>query len=400
LRWLPGETQSDSESLPAIEEDETATPGKAVPLKGPYRILLAEDNADMRAYVRRLLSPHMEVTAAANGREALTSILENPPDLVLSDVMMPVLDGFALLKEIRANPATATLPVILLSARAGEESCVEGVGAGADDYLVKPFSARELLARVSAHLKMSRLRRESMEALGQANAELRRLNEDLNQFAYSASHDLQEPLRNISIFGQLLKQRFGPTADAEIREFLGFMVEGASRMETLLHDLLAYTQIASTATSQGYTDANIALRNAQQNLKAAIAESGAAIAAEELPALPVDGTHLHQLFQNLIGNALKYRDPARPSRVHVGVARLDSRWQFVVEDNGIGIAPEYHQRVFGLFKRLHSADKYSGTGIGLAIAQKIVQRYGGQIWVESDLGKGAAFFFTLPAGES
>ena len=401
LRWLPGETRLDSESL-SFDRDEPA-PGKdgiALEGAGRYRILLAEDNADMRDYVRRLLSPHMEVTATANGREALTSILENPPDLVLSDVMMPVLDGFALLKEIRANPQTATLPVIILSARAGEESRVEGVGAGADDYLVKPFSARELLARVSAHLKLSRLRRESMEALGRANAELRRVNEDLNQFAYSASHDLQEPLRNISIFGQLLKQRFGPTADEEINEFVGFMIEGASRMETLLRDLLAYTQIASSASAPKSTDANMALRDALKSLKAAIAESGAEIVADELPVLPVDGIHLHQLFQNLIGNALKYRDPARPPRVRVAVTRRDSCWQFVVEDNGIGIAPDYHQRVFGLFKRLHSADKYSGTGIGLAIAQKIVQRYGGQIWVESELGKGAAFFFTLPAGES
>jgi signal transduction histidine kinase len=397
LRWLPSDGQSFS--TPAIDKDEPGDGTAPLELSENYRVLLAEDNADMREYIQRLLTPQMEVIAVTNGQEALARVLEDPPDLVLSDVMMPVMDGFALLKVLRSNPNTNTLPVILLSARAGEESRVEGVGAGADDYLVKPFSARELLARVSAHLKMARLRKEALEALRRREADLRRVNEDLNQFAYSASHDLREPLRNVSIYAQLLQRKLSTAPDDETREFLGFVVEGAHRTETMLSDLLKYTQAAADTTSE-QTDAAAALRNTLDTLKVSIQESGAAVTTGDLPTLPISPVHLIQLFQNLIGNAIKYRDPAISPRIHVSAARRGAQWEFSVKDNGIGIAPEYHQRVFGIFKRLHSADQYSGTGIGLAIAQRIVERYGGTIWVESELGTGSTFLFTLPAGES
>ena len=402
LGWLAGE-KGPPPDVPARVPEEGPAPGghgSAAPGERPARVLLADDNADMREYVRRLLGGDMQVVAVSNGREALAAALKDPPDLLLSDVMMPVLDGFGLIRELRAHAETATIPVILLSARAGEESRVEGLTAGADDYLVKPFSSEELFTRVTTHIKMARARQEALAQLRRSEAELRRANDDLTQFAYSATHDLKEPLRNISIYSQLLLRRLGDAGDGEIQEYLNDLLRETERMTMLLADLLAYTQVTTEPGVTSWSDAGQALAKALEDLKLAIAESQAEVVADELPALPVADVHLHQLFQNLIGNAIKYRDPARAPRVRVSASRQRSDWEFAVEDNGIGIAPEYHTRIFGLFKRLHSSDRYSGTGIGLALAKRIVELYGGRIWVESKQGSGSVFLFNLPAGDS
>jgi light-regulated signal transduction histidine kinase (bacteriophytochrome) len=226
--------------------------------------------------------------------------------------------------------------------------------------------------------------------------DLRRANEDLEQFAFSASHDLQEPLRSVKIYSELLVKRYGDTVDGEARKFLTYMRNGATRMEMLVRDLLTYTQVARFERPVETADANEALSTALANLAGAISEADAKITAARLPSLPVHRTHLQQVFQNLIGNAIKYRSPERPLVVHVGVERQNIPWVFAVSDNGIGIAPEYQENIFGLFKRLHTSDEYSGTGIGLAICQRIVERYHGRIWVESEPGRGSTFRFTFP----
>jgi len=402
VSWLAGDKGLQSGAPAGAPAGKAAFAGHMIAEPGQQRarVLLADDNADMREYVRRLLDGHMQVIAVSNGQEALDAALDHPPDLVLSDVMMPVLDGFGLLRELRTHTNTATIPVILLSARAGEESRVEGLTAGADDYLVKPFSAQELFTRVTTHIKMARARQEAMAQLRRSEAELRRANEDLTQFAYSAMHDLKEPLRNISIYSQLLLRKLGDSGDEQTQEYLNNLLHEADRMATLLGDLLAYTQVTAEAGSASWSDTNMALAKALVDVQHAIAESRAEVIADELPALAVAEVHLRQLFQNLIGNAIKYRDPAREPRVRVAASRQQSYWKFAVEDNGIGIAPEYHKRIFGLFKRLHPSNRYSGTGIGLALAKRIVELYGGQIWVESQVGSGSVFFFTLPAGDA
>jgi light-regulated signal transduction histidine kinase (bacteriophytochrome) len=214
--------------------------------------------------------------------------------------------------------------------------------------------------------------------------ELRRSNQDLEQFAYSASHDIQEPLRTIKIYGELLTQRYGAQVDAQALEFLRYMRESASRMEILVHDLLAYTQITKVDFPEEDSDANVALTEALANLSGAIAESRAAVTYDRLPSPRVNSTHLRQLFQNLVGNA-------------ISADREAESWVFKVRDNGMGIGAEYQQQIFGLFKRLHTTQAYSGTGIGLAICQRIVERYRGRIWVESEEGRGSTFFFSLPA---
>jgi PAS domain S-box-containing protein len=227
-------------------------------------------------------------------------------------------------------------------------------------------------------------------------AELRRANQDLEQFAYSASHDLQEPLRSIKIYGELLTKRYGNKLDGQALEFLGYLRTGATRMEILVRDLLTYTQVTRLDCPAETTDANEALAATLAGLKGAIAESGATVTFDPLPSVQMNTTHLRQLFQNLIGNAIKYRNPERSPLVHVSGEKQNGVWVFSVRDNGIGIEPEYKEQVFGLFKRLHTSDEYSGTGIGLAICQRIVERYNGRIWVESEPGRGSTFRFAIP----
>jgi PAS domain S-box-containing protein len=226
--------------------------------------------------------------------------------------------------------------------------------------------------------------------------ELRRANQDLEQFAYSASHDLQEPLRSIKIYGDLLKRRYRHKLDGQALEFCDYMHSGATRMEMLVTDLLAYTQVTRLEAPVEDTDANESLDAAVANLSRAIAESGAEITHDPLPSARVHSTHMRQLFQNLIGNAIKYRSPDRVPLIHVQSERQQGLWVFAVRDNGIGIETEYKEHIFGLFKRLHTSDEYSGTGIGLAICQRIVERYHGRIWVESSPGDGSTFFFSIP----
>jgi light-regulated signal transduction histidine kinase (bacteriophytochrome) len=229
------------------------------------------------------------------------------------------------------------------------------------------------------------------------NTALRRANSDLQQFAYSASHDLQEPLRMVSIYSQMLRRNHAGRLDGKADEHIGYIIEGATRMENLVRDLLAYTR-ASTASEDGPSepvDANEVLKKSLSSLQIAIRETGAVVTAGPLPWVRLHEIHLDQLFQNLIGNAIKYRS-AEPPRINVAAERRGEEWVLSVQDNGIGIAPDYREYIFGIFKRLHTAAEYSGTGIGLAICQRIVERAGGQIWVESQLGQGSTFFFIVP----
>jgi len=632
-RWLPRTGDEDAGEAATLPE-RTETAGT---------ILLADDNADMRDYVRKLLDKDYEVETASNGKEALAKAMENPPDIVLADVMMPELDGFELLQALRANAKTKNVPVVLLSARAGEEARSEGMDAGADDYLVKPFSARELRARIGAHLRLSRLRREAERREGELRAEaeaardqalevlesitdgfftldkdwcftyvnssgqrimgvtfeelrgknhwdiyasargtllereyrraaeeghsvefenyyapwqrwfalkvypretggvsiyfrditehkkaeealresekrfreladnisqsawmadekgaifwfnkrwydytgtafeevrgwgwqrvhhpdhvarvveglkhcfetgqvwedtfplqgkdgewrwflsrarpihdekgkivrwfgtntdvteqleteqeLRRANQDLEQFAFSASHDLQEPLRTMAIYSQLLQTRYSTKLDAEAARLLTQVVQGSHRMSELVSDLLAYVQAASQDNEpMALVEGEPIFEEVLASLSSAIRESNATVTHDPLPAVAMKPSHLHQLLQNLIGNALKYRKDDAPPIVNIAVRAVGPFRHFAIQDNGIGIAPQFHEQVFGVFKRLHAKNgRYPGTGIGLAICQRIVERYGGRIWLESELGRGTTFYFTIPA---
>jgi PAS domain S-box-containing protein len=224
--------------------------------------------------------------------------------------------------------------------------------------------------------------------------ELALSNAELQQFAYVASHDLQEPLRAVASFTKLLARRYEGQFDATARDWMDRIVNGAVRMQTLIADLLTYSRVGREGKELAPTDCQIVLDEVCTNLKVAIEESGAAVTSDPLPTVTANATELMQLFQNLVGNAIKFRGE-QPVRIHVGVRAQPEGWLFSVKDNGIGIEPQHAERIFLIFQRLHGRGKYPGTGIGLAICRKIVERHGGRIWVESEAAQGSTFLFTL-----
>jgi signal transduction histidine kinase len=225
--------------------------------------------------------------------------------------------------------------------------------------------------------------------------ELSRANDELEKFAYVASHDLQEPLRTVANFAQLLEQRYGDRLDKDATEFLGYIYSGARHMRTLVDDLLAYSRLGAKALTLSEVDCEKVLCEVLEDLKVAVQESGAVIEHDPLPGVRADAGQIKQLFTNLLSNAIKFRSAA-PLRIHVGATRQGGNWTFSVRDNGIGIDPKYFTLIFGMYERLHSIGQYPGTGIGLALCKKIVEGYNGRIWVDSAEGRGATFFFSLP----
>jgi light-regulated signal transduction histidine kinase (bacteriophytochrome) len=240
-------------------------------------------------------------------------------------------------------------------------------------------------------------RRQAEQALVHKTNELGRSNADLEQFAYVASHDLQEPLRMVSSYVQLFEKRYKGQVDEQADKYIQYAVEGARRMSLLIGGLLEYSRAGRDETTPVVVSSEQALERAMFNLRVVIEECGAAVSHDPLPEVVADTDQLVQIFQNLLGNALKFRAPGVAPRVHVTAARRGDDWLFGVADNGIGIAPQHAERVFVIFQRLHERAHYPGTGIGLAICKKVVERRGGRIWVESEPGRGATFRFTLPA---
>jgi PAS domain S-box-containing protein len=251
-------------------------------------------------------------------------------------------------------------------------------------------AAREVLARVNEELE---------QRVQDRTAQLLRSNSDLEQFAYVASHDLQEPLRMISSHLRVLEERYQGRLDPDVDESIHYAVDGAARLQDLISGLLAYARLSTNPSTASPFAGQEALDDALTNLASVIEETSARIVARPLPVLSGDRTQLTQLFQNLIENAVKFRGHA-PPEVHVGVERTSGEWVFSVHDNGIGFDPAHAERIFRVFQRLHSVDEYPGTGIGLSICKRIVERHGGRIWAESEAGKGTTFYFTLRAGPS
>jgi PAS domain S-box-containing protein len=266
------------------------------------------------------------------------------------------------------------------------------------EIMLSPLESAEGIL-VTAAIRDISVRKAAAEELVRKVEELNRSNEELGQFAYIASHDLQEPLRMVASYTQLLAKRYKGQLDSDADEFIAFAVGGANRMQRLIEDLMAYSRVGTRGTDLVKTSSEEALQQALINLRGSIEESDALVTHDPLPAVLADETQLIQLFQNLVGNALKYRSPGVP-RVHIGAVRdREKRWSFAVTDNGIGMDPQYFDRIFGMFQRPHKREEYAGTGIGLTICKKIVERHGGSISVESQLGQGSTFRFSLAGSE-
>ncbi|MBD0308365.1 MAG: GHKL domain-containing protein, partial [Microcoleus sp. T1-bin1] len=238
-------------------------------------------------------------------------------------------------------------------------------------------------------------RKEAEQQMLQLTEDLKRSNEELEQFAYVASHDLQEPLRAITSYTQLLAQRYQGNLDDRADKYINYIVDGATRMQQLINDLLAYSRLGTRGQEFEPADCKAAVQQSLCNLQIAIAEKKAVITCDAMPTVMADEFQLVQLFQNLIANSIKFCRQDIPL-IHIAACRQEGEWVFSVRDNGIGIDPEYADRIFIIFQRLHSRRQYSGTGIGLAMCKRIVERHGGRIWVESQEGKGATFYFTIP----
>jgi light-regulated signal transduction histidine kinase (bacteriophytochrome) len=237
---------------------------------------------------------------------------------------------------------------------------------------------------------------EANESLAEHAAELQRSNAELEQFAYVASHDLQEPLRKVTSFCQLLQRRYGGQLDERADQYIEFAVDGAKRMQVLINDLLAFSRVGRTGSDLSRVDGDAALARAKANLATQIEQTGAVIDAGPLPAVRAHLTLLSVVFQNLLGNALKFRGD-QPPRISVTARRDGDVWSFSVSDNGIGIEPQYADRIFVIFQRLHDKAAYPGTGIGLAMCRKIIEYFGGRIWLDTEAADGTTFRFTLPA---
>jgi light-regulated signal transduction histidine kinase (bacteriophytochrome) len=268
-----------------------------------------------------------------------------------------------------------------------------------DDLEIQVVERTEELRNANIHLAVELdERRRAEQQLAQYSQELARSNAELEQFAYVASHDLQEPLRMVASFTQLLSKRYRGRLDQDADEFIGYAVDGATRMQRLINDLLAYSRVGTRGKAFRPEDANDIFRQARDNLAKAVEDSGALIFTDHLPYVRGDETQLIQLFQNLMANAIKFHG-SEPPQIQVSAGKNGREWVFAVKDNGIGIAPEHQERIFSIFQRLHQRSEYPGTGIGLAISKKIVERHGGRIWVESEVGAGSRFYFTIPEGD-
>jgi signal transduction histidine kinase len=307
-------------------------------------------------------------------------------------------NSFGGLMARRLLPATFLIPIVL--------GWAQHRGQRAGLYTAEPGLALFAVANVLVFLsvvwwgvnslhRMDTKRRLAERELQETAAKLARSNADLEQFAYVASHDLKEPLRAISGSVQILQERYKDELDVEAEEVIKHTVDGATRMQTLIDDLLTYSRLTTREAPLEATDCSQIVQEVLANLKSAIHESKAIITYDALPVVRADSTQLLQVFQNLISNAIKYRSQRTP-RIHIGVEDKGNEWLFAVSDNGIGIAPQYADRVFRIFQRLHTRKEYSGTGIGLAVCKKIVERHGGRIWIESELEEGSTFLFTLP----
>jgi signal transduction histidine kinase len=405
LHWMPDKVAEPFGETPPKTKTESPRP----------LVLVADDNTDMRDYVCRLLRGRYDIVTAEDGDQALKAARAKKPDLILSDVMMPQTDGFELLKAIRSDPDLKAVPVILLSARAGDEARVEGIEQGADDYLVKPFTGRELLARLETHVKLARIRAQVEGELRKAQDELIQMNKRLEQrveertaslreavaqmeeFSYSVSHDLRSPVRAMHGYARALLEDYGDTLDEKGKGFLERIVQSGLRMDRLITDVLTYTRVSRRETPLDRVSLERLLHDILSQNPALAPDRARVCIPSPLPDVIGHEPSLTQVVSNLLNNAVKFVASGVKPELVIHWQRNEGNVRLWIDDNGIGIKPEHQSRLFGMFERLHSEGKYEGTGIGLAIVRKATERMGGKSGVVSDGAHGSHFWIELPA---
>ncbi len=364
-------------------------------------ILLFEDNPGDTGLIEAMLEEFTDFSYKLKNVETLNEGLhllkERQFDVILLDLGLPDSEGIDTFLDVHIkSPGT---PIIILTGLTDGRMGISAVKKGAQDYLVKGQVESKLLER---SIKYSIERKRAEKELKETVEELKRSNDELQQFAYITSHDLQEPLRTIASYTQLIERRYKDRLDSDADEFLDFIVEAAVRMKDMIQGLLYYSRVGTKGCEFVPTNTEKLLEIVLSNLNASIDENDATITYDKLPVVVADEGQLIQLFQNIISNSIKFKKDNEHLKIHISSQKDEDLREYIfsVADNGIGIEPQYFNRIFEVFKRLHTRVEYEGTGIGLSISKRIIECHGGRMWVESEFGRGSVFYFTIPVKQA
>jgi signal transduction histidine kinase len=398
----------------------TASDADTRSLLSPKKILAVDDSPTyLQALTEALKGEGYDVVLARSGEEAIELLAVQSVDCILLDLVMPGLSGYETCQRIKVAPVVREIPLILITGHDNRESMIQGLGAGADDYIQKSGEFEVLKARVRAQIRRKQLEdehrrireellRKELEAveahaarqLAETRAalveELERANQDLEAFSYSVSHDLRAPLRAVSGFSAILESEFAAEMPERARMLLSRVTVSARRMEQLIEDLLLFSRTGRQPLAKRRVDIKRLVQDTVDELRQQQADREVDVRVGDLGEAVADPALIRQVLTNLLSNAFKFTRNAAPAVVEVSAEPRAGEVEYAVRDNGAGFDPRYADRLFGVFQRLHHVDEFEGTGVGLSIVQRIVQRHGGRVWAESAPGQGATFRFTLP----
>ncbi|MDR3449129.1 MAG: response regulator [Alphaproteobacteria bacterium] len=380
-------------ALPAAKQTfaEAVSPAPA-PVARPNILIVDDRKENLLATERVLRSLDAGIFKATSGNEALSLMLRHRFALVLLDVQMPEMNGFETAKLMQEHESMRRIPIIFVTAISKEEQyATQAAEIGAVDYIFKPINSDILRSKVRVYLDLY-VQHEQILAL---NEHLRQSNEELERFAYICSHDMQEPVRMMNSYAGLLQEKYHGQLDEKAQKYLTFIAANARHMQKMILDILTFSRVGRETPQMETLDCNRVFQDVLSEFESVIADKKARILCDPLPTLEGCPTLMRVLFQNLLGNALKFQDGSKTPEIAIQAAQTDGEWLFTVRDNGIGIDPAFNDRVFAIFQRIHRKEDYPGTGIGLSTCKKFIELCGGRIWFESAPGQGAAFFFTV-----
>ncbi len=358
------------------------------------KILVVDDRKENLLVTEKVLRGlDATIFKAISGNEALSLTLRHRFAVVLLDVQMPEMDGFETAMLMQEHESMNGVPIIFITAISKEEKYASQAAAlGAVDYIFKPINPEILKSKVKVYLDIY-VQREQILKL---NSTLRQSNEELERFAYICSHDMQEPVRMMNSYAEILDRKYAAQFDEKGRRYFGFIMSNARHMQQMISDILNFSRVGREEITLEAVDCAQVLREVLAEFESDIAAKQALVTCGDMPTLTSSHTLLRVLFQNLIGNALKFQKPGVRPEISIHAERCAGIYRFTIRDNGIGIEPAFHDKVFAIFQRLHRREEYPGTGIGLSTCKKLIELCGGRIWFESTPGAGTVFCFTLP----